>query len=273
MTESASAVGTRSDATPRPSSSPSPLPVFQHRAALYRRTWRGSVFSSFLLPILFLLGMGISVGAYVDAAGVLGIPYLDYIAPGLLASAALQIAIGESTWPVLGGFQWIRTYHAMQASPLRPQDMVGGELLYIWLRVGTSALGFLVVMALFGVVHSWSGVLALPAALLLAVSVSAPVLAYAATIKSDNMFAILFRFAVIPMTLFAGVFFPVDAMPLLARWFAYVSPLWHGVELCRSATLGISTALPAIWHVAYLALWAIVGYRLACWRFQRKLAD
>ena len=222
------------------STGPSPLPVFAHRAALYRRVWRGSVLSTFLLPVLFLLGMGISVGAYVNAAGMLGIPYLDYIAPGLLASTALQVAIGETTWPVLGAFQWIRTYHAMRASPLRPSDMVGGEILFVWLRVGTSALGFLVVMVLFGIVHSWSGVLVVPAAMLLAAAVAAPVLAYSASIRSDNMFAILFRFAVIPMTLFAGVFFPVDQMPLLARWLAYVSPLWHGVELCRSATPRLS---------------------------------
>ena len=98
------------------------LPVFEHRLAGYRRVWRGSVFSTFLLPVLFLLGMGISVGAYVDTSGALGVPYIDYIAPGLLASAALQVAISETTWPILGAFNWIRTYHAMRASPLRPRD-------------------------------------------------------------------------------------------------------------------------------------------------------
>ena len=78
----------------------------------------------------------------------------------------------------------------------------------------------------------------LPISLLVGAAVAGPVLAYAASIKSDNMFALLFRFGVIPMTLFAGVFFPVEAMPTVARWLAYVSPLWHGVELCRAATLG-----------------------------------
>ena len=99
---------------------PSPLPVFHHRFVLYLRTWRGSVFSSFLLPVMFLLGMGFSVGSYVDRTGALGVSYVDYIAPGLLASTVLQIAVGETTWPVLGWFSWIRTYHAMRASPLRP---------------------------------------------------------------------------------------------------------------------------------------------------------
>ena len=72
------------------------------------------------------------------------------------------------------------------------------------------------------------------------------------------------------MTLFAGVFFPVDQMPLLARLIAYVLPLWHGVELCRSATLGMPTAVPALVHVGYLLAWAVVGYCLACWRTTRS---
>ena len=98
-------------------------------------------------------------------------------------------------------------------------------------------------------------------------------LAYSATIRSDNMFAILFRFAVIPMALFAGVFFPIEQLPLVARWVAYASPLWHGVELARSATLGTPTALAWFWHVAYLAAWAVAGYLLACRQFSRKLTD
>jgi len=252
---------------------PSPLPVFEHRLAAYRRVWRGSIFSTFLIPVLTLLGLGVSVGSYVDAAGGLGLPYVDYVAPGLLASTVLQVAISESTWPIMGGFSWVRTYHGMRASPLRPKDLVGGELLYIGLRAGTSALGFLVVMVFAGAVYSWTGLLALPAALLLTAAAAAPVLAYSASITTDNMFAILYRFAVIPMTLFAGVFFPVDQLPLVAQWLAYVSPLWHGVELCRSATLGLPTPIPAYWHVAYLAAWAVVGYWLACRRFDRKLTD
>ncbi len=86
--------------------------------------------------------------------------------------------------------------------------------------------------------HSWWAVAVLPVSLLVGAAAAGPVLAYAASIKSDNMFALLFRFVVIPMTLFAGVFFPVEAMPTVARWLAYLSPLWHGVELCRAATLG-----------------------------------
>lgn len=252
---------------------PSPVPVFHHRWRLYRSTWRGSVFSSFLLPVMFLLGLGISVGSYVDTSGALGVPYADFIAPGLLASTAFQIAVSEAAWPVLSSFKWVRTYDAMRASPLRPRDLVGGEILWIWLRVATSATGFLIVLALFGVVHSPAGLLTLPAALLLAAASCAPVLAYSATISSDNWFAVLFRFAVIPMTLFAGVFFPVEQLPSVARWIAYASPLWHGVELCRAATLGTPTAIGWLGHAVYLAAWGAAGYVLASRRFARRLID
>ena len=253
--------------------SPSPWPVFEHRMTAYRRLWRSSVFSTFLLPVLFLLGMGVSVGAYVNRAGALNVPYLDYIAPGLLASTALQVAMGESSWSIMGAFTWNRMYHGMRATPLRPKDLVGGELLYVSFRVGTSAVGFLVVMAAFGVLHSWWAVGALPVALLIGVSISAPVLAYAATIKSDNMFAILFRFGIIPMTLFAGVFFPVESLPAVVRWLAYASPLWHGVELGRASTLGVATALGWATHTGYLVAWCVMGCWLALFRFNRKLSD
>lgn len=252
---------------------PSPLPVFEHCLVLYRRTWRGTVLSTFLLPLLFLFGMGVSLGSYVDLGGQLGVPYLDYIAPALLASAALQVAIGESTWPILGGFEWRRTFYAMQASPLRPEDIVGGETMYVLMRVGTYAIGYVIAMALFGTLHSWWSVALLPICLLLAAAVAGPVIAFAATIKSDNMFALLYRFAVIPMTLFAGVFFPIDQLPVVARWAAYVSPLWHGVELCRAATLGWPTVLPPAVNVGYLLVWAALGYGLARRRFRRRLSD
>jgi len=250
----------------------SPVPVLEHRLTYLRRTWRGSILSSLVLPVLFLLGMGVSVGSYVDRGGLLGVPYLDYIAPGLLCSTALQIAVGESMWPILGSFEWHRTYHAMRATPLGSADIVGGELAFLLVRVGLPATSFLVVMVLFGVTHSWWALTVVPVAVLLALAVSGPILAYSASVKSDNMFALMYRFAIIPMTLFAGVFFPVSSMPLAARWIAYLSPLWHGIELARYATLGLPSAL-SIWvHLGYLGVWTVGGYRLARWRFAKRLA-
>ena len=109
--------------------------------------------------------------------------------------------------------------------------------------------------------------------MLLGLAVAAPVFAYAASITNDGMFAVLLRFGVIPMTLFAGVFFPVESLPLVPRWLAYASPLWHGVELCRAATLGIDTAWGWAVHAGYLSVWCVAGSWLALRRFKRKLSD
>jgi lipooligosaccharide transport system permease protein len=251
--------------------------VLEHHLIGFRRTWRGSVFSSFVLPVLFFVSMGLTVGAYVDRTGSLGVRYVDYIAPGVLASTALQVAVGESTWPVHSAFQWSRIYHAMRASPLRVGDVLAGHLGYVLLRVLLSAAGFLLVMAAFGTVRTPWGLAALPVAVLVGLATAAPVFAFAASISSDSMFAVLLRFAVLPMTLFAGVFFPVESLPVAARVLAYASPLWHGVELCRAATLGPATAgtdaLALTGNLGYLALWAVAGFLLARRRFARRLTD
>jgi lipooligosaccharide transport system permease protein len=247
--------------------------VLEYNLAAYRRTWRGSVLSSFAVPVLFLLGMGVSVGSYVDARGALGTDYLDYIAPGVLMSTALQVAFSESSWPVFASLTWTRMYQAMLATPLRARDVLTGSLGYVLVRVGVSCVGFLVIMVAFGTVHSVWALAALPVSVLLGLAVAAPVFAYSASISNDGMFPVLLRFAVIPMTLFAGVFYPVDSLPAAARWLAYVSPLWHAVELGRASTLGVDTAWGWGVHVGYLVAWCVAGCALAQYRFNRKLSD
>jgi lipooligosaccharide transport system permease protein len=247
--------------------------VVEHNVIAYRRVWKASVLSSFALPVIFLVGMGVSVGSYVDARGALGTDYLDYIAPGVLMATALQVAVGESTWPVHASFSWTRVYHAMLATPLRVRDILAGSLAFVLLRVALASFGFLVVMLAFGTVHSVWAVAAWPACVLLGLAVAAPVFAYAASVTDDGMFAVLLRFGVIPMTLFAGVFFPVESLPMVPRVLAYASPLWHGVELARASTLGAATAWGWPMHAGYLAVWCVAGYGLALFRFSRRLSD
>ncbi|MFI6228935.1 ABC transporter permease [Micromonospora echinospora] len=246
------------------------LAVLAYHLVGYRRTWRSSVFSSFLLPVLTVLGFGVGVGAYVDQ-GVGGVPYLEWILPGLVASTAFQVAVSESTWPVYGNFQWTKLYYAQSAAPLRAGDILGGHLVFVLLRVLTSAAAFLLVAAAFGAVRSGWALLALPVVVLLGLSVAAPVFAFAGSVPGDSYLALLFRFAVIPATLFAGVFFPVESLPVGLRWVAYVTPLWHGVDLCRAAALGVAPQWSATGHLLYLAAWALAGWVLARRVFHRTL--
>jgi lipooligosaccharide transport system permease protein len=246
--------------------------VLEYYLTGYRRVWRGTVFSSFLMPVLFFVGMGLAVGEYVDQGGGLDVPYLEFIAPGLLAFTGAQVGMIEAGFPVLGSFKWQKIYYGMAAAPLRVGDILAGQLSYIGLRVVVTAAAFLVVMLAFGAVGSgWAAVSPL-VAVLVGLAVAAPMFAYSATVRSPNLMAIMFRFGMLPMMLFSGVFFPVAQLPDLLEPAAYALPLWHGVELCRAATLGLDTAWPVVGHAGFLGLWFVVGAGLAVARFRRRLA-
>ncbi len=246
------------------------LYVLEYHLVNYRRTWRGSALSSLVVPLLTMLGFGLGVGKYVTA-GVEGAPYLDWIVPGLIASTAVQSAIGEATWPVLGNFEWRKVYFGQAAAPLRVADILGGHLVFMLFRVLVSAAAFLGIAALFGTLHSWWAPLSLIASALAGIAVAAPTTAYSATITSDSFLALLMRFAVLPMSLFSGVFFPIGSLPVGLQWVAWALPLSHGVELSRDATLGRSPGWAGLWHLAYLLAWCAGGCWLAHLRFRRRL--
>jgi lipooligosaccharide transport system permease protein len=246
------------------------LAILEYHWVAYLRVWRSSVVSSFVLPLLTMLGFGVGVGAYVTG-GVEGAPYLDWMVPGLIASTAVQVAIGDATWPVVASFDWNKRYFAQAAAPPRVRDILDGNLLFVVVRVLLTAGAFLAIAAAFGTLHSWLALTTVPVAALVGLAVATPSFAYAASISSDSYLAILFRVGMIPMTLFSGVFFPVESLPAALEWIAYAFPLWHAVDLSRAATLGVAPAWPAVLHVLYLALWAAVGRWLALRRFTRRL--
>ena len=237
----------------------------------YRSVWRGTVVSGVLTPVLFLTAMGVGLGSLVDGAGRLDGQYLLFLAPGLMAATAMQTAEFESTYPVMGGIKWIRTYHAMLATPLGVGDILVGHLLFVAFRVFSVASVYLVVMSLFGVVGSWLALAAVPAALLTGMAFAAPIFAFAAWHENDAGFAALERFVIVPLFLFSGTFFPVSQLPDAIEWVAYVTPLWHGVELCRSLVTGTAQLWVSLGHVGYLALWVGAGVVAAHAVFVRRL--
>lgn len=246
------------------------LSVLEYHLVNYRRSWRSSALSTLVMPLLTMLGFGVGVGAYVTG-GIDGVPYLEWMVPGLIASVAVQTAVGESTWPVLSYFEWLRSYLAQAAAPLRVADIVGGHLAFMLLRVLLGAAAFLGVAAAFGAVRSWWAPAALLVSLLAGLAVAAPVAAYSSMITRDIFLSLLMRFAVLPMSLFSGVFFPVESLPVVLRWVAYALPLWHGVDLSRAATLGVAPAWSVTGHLLYLAAWAAAGWWFARRRYSRRL--
>jgi lipooligosaccharide transport system permease protein len=240
----------------------------------YRRTWRGTIYSSVLNPVLFLGAMGLGLGTLVNkhgAAHLGGVSYLVFLAPGLLAAAAMETGIGECTYPVLGSVKWNRTYQAAVASPLRPGDVFHGHQLFVTMRLLMNCGIFLAVMAAFGVVHSPAVILALPAAVLIGLVFAAPIEAWAITRNKDSGFAVVFRFVLIPLFLFSGTFFPVTQLPAWIRPVAYLTPLWHGVALCRGISLGTLTAGAAVLHVSYLVAVVAAGLLIGQRTYRRRL--
>jgi lipooligosaccharide transport system permease protein len=246
--------------------------VIEHRAVQYRRTFRSSAFTSFLSPVLFLTAMGLGLGGYVDRSGgaaLGGLTYLQFLAPGLLAATVMQSAAFEATFPIIGGLNWQRTFHAMYATPLSPRDIALGNLTWMAIRLTMIATVFTAVVVVLGAAHSPLVVLGIPVAVLTGMAFAAPIAAFSGTQRTPNRFNVIFRFGITPLFLFSGTFFPISQLPLLLEALAWATPLWHGVALCRSlATDDVDPLLTAV-HVAYLVALTAFGTALTV-RAQRE---
>src|SRR5204862_6297132 len=183
---------------------------------------------------------GIGLGTLVNKSGTTpdGVEYIAFVAPGVLAATAMQIATNEAMWPVLGSIRWTRGYYAMLATPLQIRHIVFGHQAWMATRVVASCAVYLAVIAAFGAIHSPLGVLALPACFLIGVAFSAPMAAYSATLENDAAFIVVNRFVVIPMFLFSVTFFPISLMPEWCWWVAFMILLFRCGALCSRPSPG-----------------------------------
>jgi len=250
--------------------------VFEHRWLQYRRSYRATIFSSFLTPVLFLASMGLGLGSYVDSSAnqaLGGVSYLAFLAPGLLAAACMQSAAFEAAFPIMAGLEWTRVFHAMHATPISGRDIALGNIAWIGARMLLVATIFTVIMVLFGAAASPLVVLAIPAAALTGLAFAAPIVAFSATQRTPDRFNALFRFGITPLFLFSGTFYPVESLPAVLQPLAWVTPLWHGVSLARGLSLGTIGADPsmAAIHLAVLLGFTAVGTWFAIRTVNAKL--
>lgn len=240
-----------------------------------RRTWRGSVVSALLTPFLYVLAMGVLLGGFVagDPARLEGATsYLAFVAPGLLAGQVMQVAFGDSTYPVLGMLKWDKVYYAQSATSLRTTDLIAAHLCVIAIRLSFVAIVFGGILACFGVFDSVPGtVLAIALQPLIGMAFATPLFAYSAGIDDPTSFSVLFRLGVTPLFLFSGAFFPIANLPDGIEWLARITPLWQGVDLTRMLTVGQVDLPMAAVHLAYLTAMAVVGYLWAVRRLGRRL--
>ncbi len=255
------------------------LRPYRYFAFRYKRTWRGTVTSSILYPVLYLVAMGLGLGHLVNEhlqaahqTGRLGgVGYVQFLAPGLLVASAMQWGTNESMYPVMGGLKWLKTYHALLATPVEVRDLVHGHLAWVATRVGGASALFLTVLAIFGDVVSPLGVLALLVAVLTGLAFAAPVTAFTATQENDAALPVLYRLGTVPLFLFSGTFFPISQLPGWLQVVARATPLYHGVTLARSLVLGRVPVVDDLGHAAYLLVMLGVGLVLARRSFSRRL--
>jgi lipooligosaccharide transport system permease protein len=228
-------------------------------------------------PVLYLVSIGLGLGSFIDqnagSAGVDGVSYLTFLAPALLATAAIQGALDESVFPTLEGFKWNKLFYSMNATPLSGNHIAMGVFFNSLIRTVFTAVLYWLVMLAFGVLESPRAWLAIFTAVMAGAAFGAFMQALAGFLENENVFfTIVERFIIMPLFLFSGTFYPLTNMPIYLQWIGWISPLWHATELGRWLTYGseISTQMLFV-HFIFLNSILVVGLIASRRIFTRRL--
>ncbi|MET0716742.1 MAG: ABC transporter permease [Mycetocola sp.] len=245
------------------------------------RGWRATrstnwlvVVSGLFEPVFYLLSMGLGLGALVgtvDGPGGTEISYAAFIAPALLAVAAMNGAIYDSTWNVFFKMRFSKLYDGMLATSLGPLDVALGEISLALLRGALYATGFMLVMQVLGLNLSWWALLAFPAVVLIAFGFASFGMAVTSYMKTFQQMDWI-NFLLLPMFLFSATFYPLSVYPPVIQTLIQCLPLWHGVELVRSLTTG-AVDVGLLWHVLYYLVMIAVGLVFTTRRLRALFLD
>ncbi len=238
---------------------------------VYKHGWL-VILSGFFEPLFYLLGIGFGLGALIgtiNGPGGEAISYQLFVAPALLASSSMNGAIAESTFNFFFKLNYNKTFTSILSTPLSPGDVAVGELIWALIRGGLYAIGFMVVMLVLGLVVSPWVVLAVPAALLVGFAFGAVGMAATSFMKTWQDFDLI-QLVILPLFLFSATFYPIDTYPEALRVVVQLTPLYQGVDLIRSLTVGALSPV-LLFHVAYLTVMGIVGLYVVSRRLDKLL--
>lgn len=240
--------------------------LVSRNALVYRREW--AVFlTGFAEPVFYLFSIGVGVGALLGGFEVDGrqIPYAHFVAPAMLATSAMNGAIMDATFNIFFRLKHARLYDAVLATPMTTRDIAMAETTWALLRGGIYSAGFLLIMLLMGYLTSWWAVLALPACLLIGYTFAGLGMWATTYLKSWQDFEYV-TLLLMPLVLFSGTFFPIEALGGTLRWIIEATPLYRGVVLCRELTTG-TVGLASLVSVVYLGALGTLGM----WGARRRL--
>ena len=247
----------------------------EYRIRSMRAYWPVLAAYGVLVPVLYLLAMGLGLGTLVDShtGNVAGVGYLMFVGPSLLVTTVVMECVSEFTYTVMGNFTWHRIYYGVAATPVSPTMIALGELFAVAARMTAQGAVFTLILLVSGNTSSPWAWLMIPIGTLSAMSFGAPLLAFSATRERDDFsFSFIERFVVMPMFLFAGTFFPLESMPRYLQWIGWISPMWHGTQLARAASFSLPLSWPAILaHLGFLVVTTSVGTWFAIRQFRRRL--
>jgi lipooligosaccharide transport system permease protein len=252
--------------------------VAENRLRNMAKWWLSIIAFGLGNPSLYLLSIGIGVGSLVASSlgpnAIDHVSYLTFLAPALLASAGIQGALDEVTWPTLEGFVWDRTFFSMNATSITGRQIVSGILMAAMARCVLQVFLYELCLLAFGAI-TWQSI---PILLLVSATAgfgfSAIMLAFSDSIKDDDgVFALVGRFIITPMFMFSGTFYPIASMPIYLQWIGWISPQWHATNLGRALSYGspVETWLIVI-HWSLMLVLAVIGITWANRVFERRLA-
>jgi lipooligosaccharide transport system permease protein len=242
--------------------------VWYRNLLVWKKLIAPAMVMNFGEPALYLIGIGYGFGHFVEVMD--GLPYLAFLASGIIASSAMTTSSFEGMYSVFTRMVPQRTYESILATPLDIDDILAGEMMWCATKSVLSGVAILVVAALLGVVNSWSALWAIPVVFLIGLCFAGPAMLMSAFAPSYDFFSFYFVLIITPMFMLCGVFYPVSTFPALLQQFVYLLPLTHAVDLARPIVTGRAVANPGL-NVLVLLLYAGVGYYLAVVFTRRRL--
>ena len=247
--------------------------LVERNVMVYRHQWI-IILSGVFEPIFYLLGIGLGVGGLIPEVELPNgevMAYAAYVAPALVATAAMNGAVFETIFNVFFKLNYAKTYDGVLATPMGITEIAIGEMLWALTRAALYAIAMFVIMVIMSLVLSPLGILMVPAALLVAAAFAAAGLAGTSYLRTVNDFDVPMGLIVMPMFLFSGTFFPIEAV--LPPWLVTIvqlTPLYHGINLIRGLSTGI-IGIGQLWDLLYLVVFFIACMWIAMRQMEKKL--